>query len=155
MNIARKPASVAKGARAIRKTRALEVDIATTKPGTPGGIFMRQFWTAVGRSKDLAVGKTKPVRIMSEDFTLYRGASGKAYCVDSACPHRLAMMHMGWVEGEDIRCVYHGWKFDCTGQCVEQPAEEPGFARKVRIGTYPCEEYLGLVWCYFGEGQPP
>ena len=92
---------------------------------------------------------------MSENFTLYRGASGKAHCVDAACPHRQALMHLGWVEGDDIRCVYHGWKFDGAGQCVEQPAEEAGFARKVKIGTYPCEEYLGMIWVYFGEGAPP
>ncbi len=155
MNIAQKPSRAAAGARASKKSKSLDVDLATTKPGTPGGVFMRQFWIAVGRSQDLATGKAKPIRIMSENFTLYRGASGKAFCVDAQCPHRFAMMHLGWVEGDDIRCVYHGWKFDGAGQCIEQPAEEAGFARKVKIGNYPCDEYLGLVWVYFGEGKPP
>ena len=132
MNIAMKP-PLAKSARAAKKSKRLAIDIATTKPGTPGGVFMRQFWICVYRSEDLPQGKARPIRIMSEDFTLYRGESGKAYCTDAACPHRWAMMHLGWVEGDDIRCVYHGWKFDGSGQCVEQPAEEPGFARKVRI----------------------
>jgi len=132
-----------------------EVDLATTKPGTPGGIFMRQFWVAVARSKDLAAGRATPIQIMSERYTLYRGASGKVHCIDAACPHRFAPMHLGWVEGDDIRCVYHGWTFSAGGQCVEQPAEEAGFARKVRIGSYPCDEYLGLVWCYFGPGEAP
>ena len=157
MTIAQKPPAqaVAAPSAATKKAKRLDVDLATTKPGTPGGIFMRQFWVAVGRSMDLPKGRAKPIRVMSENFTLYRGESGKAHCVDAACPHRWAQMHLGWVEGDDIRCVYHGWKFDHAGQCVEQPAEEAGFARKVRIGKYPCEEYLGLVWVYFGAGKAP
>ena len=131
------------------------VDLATTKPGTPGGIFMRQFWVAVARSKDIETGRAKPLRIMSEDFTIYRGAGGAIHIVDAHCPHRFALMHLGWVEGDDIRCVYHGWKFDGSGQCVEQPAEEPGFARKVKIRTVPARENIGLVYAYFGEGEPP
>ncbi len=92
---------------------------------------------------------------MSENFTLYRGEGGTAHCIDAQCPHRLAMMHLGWVEGDTIRCVYHGWKFDGAGQCIEQPAEEAGFARKVKIRTWPCREYLGMVWVYFGEDAAP
>jgi 5,5'-dehydrodivanillate O-demethylase len=132
-----------------------DIDIATTRPGTPGGIFMRQFWHAVCRSQDLPAGRTMPLRIMSEDYALYRGASGVVQVIDYRCPHRGAPMHLGWVEEDTIRCVYHGWKFDRAGQCIEQPAEEAGFARKVRIGTYPTREYLGLVFAYFGEGEPP
>jgi 5,5'-dehydrodivanillate O-demethylase len=139
---------------AARTSRAA-VDLARTGPGTPGGRFMRQFWTAVHRSQDLALGHAKPIRIMSEDFTLYRGATGAAQVIDYRCPHRGAPMHLGWVEGDDIRCVYHGWKFDGTGQCIEQPAEEAGFARKVRTRAYPTREYMGLVYAYFGEGEPP
>ena len=116
---------------------------------------MRQFWHAIYRSEDLPAGRAKPIRIMSDDYTLYRGASGRAQVIDYACPHRHAPMHLGFVEHDDIRCVYHGWKFDCSGQCVEQPAEEAGFARKVRIGTYPTQEYLGLIFAYFGNGKPP
>ncbi len=143
------------GAEADGSASRFGVDLATTKPGTPGGVFMRQFWIAVARAKDIAAGEAKPLRIMNEDFTIYRGASGQAHIVDAHCPHRFALMHLGWVEGEDIRCVYHGWKFDCSGQCVEQPAEEPGFARKVKIGVYPTQEFIGLVYAYFGEGEPP
>lgn len=132
-----------------------EVDLATTAPGTPGGKFMRQFWVAVDRSEDLAVGQAKPIRIMSEDYALYRGVSGQAQVIAYRCPHRGAQMHLGWVEGDDIRCVYHGWKFDCAGQCLEQPAEEAGFARKVKIRTWPTREHMGLIYAYFGDGNPP
>jgi 5,5'-dehydrodivanillate O-demethylase len=135
--------------------RAADIDIATTRPGTPGGKFMRQFWIALDNSANLPAGRAKPVRIMSENYTLYRGQSGKAQLVAQRCPHRGAMMHLGWVEHDDIRCVYHGWKFDCTGQCIEQPAEEEGYSRKVKIPTYPTREHLGLIFAYFGEGDPP
>ena len=137
-----------------RDTRT-EFDLARTRPGTPMGRFMRRFWMPVMRSEDLPKGHAKPIRIMSEDFALYRGESGQAQVIDYRCPHRGAQLHLGWVEGDDIRCVYHGWKFEYGGQCIEQPAEEPGFARKVRIGSYPTREHLGLVFAYFGEGAPP
>ena len=132
-----------------------EVDLVRTGPDTPGGRFMRKFWMAVGRSQDLPKGTAKPIRIMSVDYTLYRGESGRAQVIDYRCPHRGAQMHLGWVEGDDIRCIYHGWRYDCTGQCVEQPAEDSSFAAKVRIGTYPTREYMGLIFTYFGEGNPP
>jgi nitrite reductase/ring-hydroxylating ferredoxin subunit len=107
-----------------------EIDLARTSPNTPGGRFMRRFWIPVHRAEDLPKGQAKPIRVMSEDFALYRGDSGVAQVIGYRCPHRGAQMHLGWVEGDDIRCVYHGWKFDCAGQCIEQPAEEAGFARK-------------------------
>jgi len=136
-------------------SRDAAVDLVRTGPGTVGGRFLRRFWIAIHRSQDLAPGQAKPIRVMSEDFTLYRGASGEPYLIDQRCPHRGAQMHLGWIEGDDIRCVYHGWKFDCSGQCVEQPAEEASFARKVRIATYPVREHMGLLFGYFGEGAPP
>lgn len=139
----------------VRKVRTADVDLATTRPGTPGGRFIRQFWLAIHRSQDLAAAQAKRIRIVNEDFTLYRGESGRAQVIDYRCPHRWAPMHMGTVEGDDIRCVYHGWKFDPGGQCIEQPAELPGFARKVRTRAFPTREYLGLVWAYFGEDAPP
>lgn len=132
-----------------------EMDLVRTGPGTPGGKFMRTFWTAVYRSKDLPKRHAKPIRIMSEDYTLYRGESGNAQVIDYRCPHRGAQMHLGWIEGDDIRCVYHGWKFDCTGQCIEQPAEDASFARKVKTRAYPTREHMGLIFAYFGEGSAP
>jgi 5,5'-dehydrodivanillate O-demethylase len=137
------------------KLEIADVDIATTRPGTPGGIFMWQFWHALYRSQDLPAGTAKPIRIMSEDYVLYRGSSGLVQVTDYRCPHRGAPMHLGWIEVDAIRCAYHGWKFDCSGQCIEQPAEEAGFARKVHLPTYPTREHLGLIFGYFGPGAPP
>jgi len=132
-----------------------DADLARTGPGTPGGRFFRGFWMAVARSEDLLKGQAKPIRILSEDYALYRGESGRAQVIDYRCAHRGAQMHLGWVEEDSIRCIYHGWKYDCSGQCIEQPAEDAGFASKVRIGAYPTREYLGLIFAYFGEGHPP
>jgi 5,5'-dehydrodivanillate O-demethylase len=131
------------------------VDLATTRKGTPGGQFMRQFWIAVHDADLLAPGRAKPIRIMGENYTIYRGQSGEAQVIDYRCPHRGAQMHLGWVEGGEIRCVYHGWKFNKAGQCTEQPAEQEGFHRKVKIGTFPTREHMGLIFAYFGEGEPP
>ena len=132
-----------------------DVDLATTQAGTPGGIFLRQFWMAVYDSDQLPTGRAMPIRIMGEDYVVFRTQSGVAQVMAQRCPHRGAQMHLGWVEGEELRCVYHGWKFDCTGRCTEQPAEEPGYNEKVRIKTYPTGEHMGLIFAYFGEGEPP
>jgi 5,5'-dehydrodivanillate O-demethylase len=130
-------------------------DCLRTGPGTPAGRYLRQFWQPVYHSVDLAAGGAVTIRIMSQDFTLYRGQSGHAHLVDGHCPHRGTRLSSGWIEGDSLRCFYHGWKFAPDGSCVEQPAEEDGFCDKVSIGAYPLREYLGLVFAFLGEGAPP
>ena len=126
-----------------------------TGPGTLAGRYLRTFWQPVYRSQDLPAGRAVTIRLLSEDFTLYRGTSGGVYLIAPRCAHRGTQLSTGWVEEDCVRCFYHGWKYDGSGQCVEQPAEEPGFARKVRIPSYPTREYLGLIFVYLGEGRPP
>lgn len=130
-------------------------DFVHTGPDTLGGRYMRLFWQPVGLSSDLPPGKSVPIRVMSEDFTLYRGQTGKVHLLDFRCAHRGTQLSTGWVEEDCIRCFYHGWKYDATGQCVEQPAEDAAFAAKIRIGSYPAQEYLGVIFGYFGPGVPP
>jgi 5,5'-dehydrodivanillate O-demethylase oxygenase subunit len=130
-------------------------DLISTGPGTLAGHYMRRFWQPVFRSKDLPKGRAMPLEIMSERFTLYRGESGAPYLLGFRCAHRGSQLSTGWVAGENIRCRYHGWMYDKTGQCVEQPNEVETFAAKVRIPKYPIQEYLGLIWAYFGEDEPP
>lgn len=130
-------------------------DFLHTGPGTLAGRYLRTFWHPICRVKDLSSGRAVPVKLMSEQFTLYRGESGKPYLVDFHCPHRGAQLSAGWVEGESIRCRYHGWRYEGTGQCVEQPGEEESFASKVKIRSYPTYEYLGLIFVYIGEGDAP
>src|SRR5574341_2202912 len=130
-------------------------DFVHTGPGTVAGRFMRTFWQPVFIAKNLKPGSAKPIRLMSEDFTLYRGESGKPYVVDFRCAHRQTQLSAGWVEEEHIRCFYHGWKYDGSGQCVEIPGEEDSVATRVKIRSYPVEEYLGLIFTYIGDGEPP
>lgn len=130
-------------------------DFAHTGPGTLAGRFMRQFWQPVWIAEDLPPGTAQSVKLMDQEFTVYRGANGAVHAIEHRCPHRGTILSVGWVEGDCIRCLYHGWKFDPTGQCIEQPGEGEGFAAKVKIATYPVEEYLGLIFVYLGDGPPP
>jgi 5,5'-dehydrodivanillate O-demethylase oxygenase subunit len=126
-----------------------------TGPGTPAGRYLRRFWQPVYHSVDLRPGRAAPLRIMGEDFTLYRGESGSVYLVEPRCPHRGTRLSSGRIEGDDLRCFYHGWKFASSGQCLEQPADESFFAKNISIRTWPTREYLGLVFAYLGGGAPP
>lgn len=130
-------------------------DCLHTGPGTLAGRYMRTFWQPVYRAEDLAPGKAVQIQIMGEYFTLYRGVEGGAHLIAQRCAHRGTQLSAGWVEGDCIRCFYHGWKYDGTGQCVEQPGEDADFARKISIPSYPIQDYLGLVFAYLGVGDPP
>ena len=116
---------------------------------------MRRFWHPVYRAEALLAGQAKPIEIMGERFTLYRGEDGNPYVTEFRCPHRGTQLSAGWVEGDSIRCMYHGWLFNSAGQCIEQPAEAKSFAAKIRIKSFPTREYLGLIFIYFGEGEAP
>ncbi len=132
------------------------VDYVSTGPGTVAGRYLRQFWQPVYVARRLAPGWAKPLRIMGQDFALYRSQEGKVHCVDNRCAHRGAMLSTGWVEGDSIRCPYHGWAYSADGQCIDQPLEKgDSYAKEIRIGGYPTYEYLGLIFVFFGEGEPP
>ncbi|MPZ12870.1 MAG: Rieske 2Fe-2S domain-containing protein [Chloroflexi bacterium] len=131
-------------------------DLYHTGPGTLAGEYMRKFWQPVHRAKDLQRGQALGIRIMSEDFTLFRGDRGTPRLVGSRCAHRGTQLSIGWVEGDSIRCRYHGWRYNGEGQCVEQPLEERPAPERVCIRSYQVEEYLGLIFAYLGaEPAPP
>ncbi len=130
-------------------------DFEHTEPGTLAGRYMRSFWHPVSRGEDLAPGQAIPILIMGESFTLFRGESRECYLVASRCAHRGTQLSTGWVEKDCIRCRYHGWKYDGSGQCVEQPGEEATDRSRVKIRAYPVREYLGLIFAYLGDGEPP
>lgn len=130
-------------------------ELTQTSRDTDMGKLLRKFWHPIAVAKELPKETAKPVRILSEDLTLYRGASGRPYLVAGRCAHRLTLLHTGWIEGEDIRCMYHGWKYDGTGQCIERPAEpDPGLP-DVKVAGYPLHEYGGLIFAYLGEAPAP
>jgi 5,5'-dehydrodivanillate O-demethylase oxygenase subunit len=126
-----------------------------TGPGTIAGRYLRRFWQPVYHATDLAPGRAAPLRIMGETFTLYRGATGTLVLTEPSCPHRGAQLSAGRIEGDALRCFYHGWKFAPDGRCLEQPAEDSLFRDQVSIRTYPIREYLGLVFAYLGDGEAP
>lgn len=136
-------------------TRGDWQDFVRTGPGTLAGRYLRTFWHPVCRSEELEPGRTRPIRIMGEDFTLYRAQSGAPHVLAFRCAHRGTQLTAGWVEGDDLRCYYHGWKYSPSGECLEQPGEPEPFCEKIRIRGCPTQEYIGLIFAYFGEGDPP
>ena len=144
------------GTKTSRKSKVItHNDLVHIGPGTLAGSYLRQYWHPVEVGKNLSPGQAKPVRLLGEDFTLYRGEEGIAHAVGFRCAHRGTLLSAGWVEGDCVRCMYHGWKYDAGGQCLEQPAEDPAFAQKIRIRSYPTREYLGLIFVYLGQGDAP
>jgi phenylpropionate dioxygenase-like ring-hydroxylating dioxygenase large terminal subunit len=129
--------------------------IVRTGPGTIAGRYMRSFWHPVALAGDLPPGRAKPLHVMSEDFTLYRGESGTPQVLAPFCAHRGTLLSTGWVEGDALRCFYHGWKYGPDGRCIEAPAEREGFCNTVGIRSYPTQEYLGIVFAYLGDGEAP
>ncbi len=130
-------------------------DVERTGPGTLAGRYLRRFWHPILIASKLQVNKAKPIHALGESFTLYRGSDGTPRLTDFRCPHRGTQLSTGTVEGDSIRCYYHGWRFDGAGKCVEQPGEPQPFLDKVKLRAYPVEEYLGLIFCYLGDGSPP
>ena len=131
------------------------VDFEHTGPATPAGRLLRRCWQPVFVSEDLKPGYAMPLMVMNEELTLFRGEDGVAHIIEGRCPHRGLLLSVGQIEGNCVRCRYHGWTFDGSGQCVEQPFERKSFAAKVRIASYPVEEYFGFIWVYLGDGPAP
>jgi phenylpropionate dioxygenase-like ring-hydroxylating dioxygenase large terminal subunit len=144
-------------------------------PGTVMGDLFRQYWLPAVRSDELPApdpsagsGQASPpvrIRILGENLIAFRASSGAVGLVADACPHRGASLFFGRNEEDGLRCVYHGWKFDVTGACVDMPSEpaesnpSPGsgqsFKTKVRAKAYPCVERNGTVWTYMGPRETP
>ena len=124
-------------------------------PGSPARKLLHSYWQPIYRSEMLEAGKSTHLNILGQRFTLYRGESGAPHLISPYCPHRGARLSVGWVEGDHMRCFYHGWAYDGTGRCVEQPAEKNVGMERTKIGGWPVTEYLGLIFAYLGDGEPP
>ena len=126
-------------------------------PGTPMGELMRRYWVPSILSWELAEPDCPPVtiKLLGEELVAFRQTDGKVGIVGARCAHRRAHLFWGRNEENGLRCVYHGWKFDCEGHCVDMPSEpeESNFKDKVRIPAYPTYEVGGVVWCYMGPPE--
>ena len=128
--------------------------------GTPVGELMRRYWHPIAAAGQLASSGTRPVTVLGEDLVLYRDRSGALGLVGNRCPHRSAGLLFGVPEEEGLRCAYHGWRFDETGACLEQPYEatedpESRFREKTPVKAYPVQELGGLIWAYLGPQPAP
>src|SRR5579883_615110 len=128
-------------------------------PGTPMGKLMREYWIPAMLSSELPNPDSDPVRVLllGEKLIGFRATDGSVGLIQNHCPHRGASLFFGRNEENGIRCVYHGWKFDVKGQCVDMPNEpaESNFKNKVKATAYPCVERGGVVWTYMGPRQTP
>lgn len=126
--------------------------------GTPAGNLLRKYWQPVALSEELRGPRPlKPVQLMGQHFVLFRDETGRLGLLDRDCPHRGADLAYGRLENGGLRCAFHGWLFDASGQCLETPAEPAGskLCTRIRQGAYPVVEKSGIVFAYIGEGEPP
>ena len=127
-------------------------------PGTPCGKLMRLYWQPVALVEELDERRpVKALKLLGEDFVLFRDEARRYGLLDRDCPHRGADLAFGRLEDGGLRCAFHGWLFDTTGQCLQTPAEPEGstFCRRIRQRAFPVVERSGIVFAYLGEGAPP
>ena len=128
-------------------------------PGTAMGNLFRQYWLPALKSDELPAPDCPPLRIMllGEALIAFRTTSGDVGLMQNSCPHRGASLFFGRNEEEGLRCVFHGWKFDTAGNCVDMPSEpaESNFRSKVHATAYRCHERNGIIWAYLGSRETP
>jgi phthalate 4,5-dioxygenase len=139
-------------------TTAIENELLTrTGPGTPMGRFIREYWVPACLSSELPA-KGVPLRLMllGEKLIAFRTGAGRVAVFDHRCPHRCASLFFGRSEEDGLRCVYHGWKFDADGNCIDMPnvPADQDFKDKVRAHAYSTVERNGFVYVYMGERKP-
>ena len=129
-------------------------------PGKPMGELLRRYWHPIAGVSEFDARKTKPVRLMGEDLVLYKDLSGTFGLIARQCPHRRADLAYGMVEQDGLRCNYHGWAFNETGQCVSQPFEDTAYPERnakcnLQTKAYPVGVRAGMIWTYMGPLPAP
>ncbi len=127
-------------------------------PGTPCGNLMRRYWQPAALVDELEGERpVKPVRLLGENLVLFKDEQGRYGLLARHCPHRGADLAFGRREDGGLRCAFHGWLFDVTGQCRETPAEPEGspLCRNIKQRAYPVVARSGVLWTYMGPGEPP
>ena len=129
-------------------------DLVRVGPGTAMGELMRHYWLPAAMSSELERdGAPMRLMLLGEKLIAFRDSAGRVGVMDHRCPHRCASLFLGRNEEGGIRCVYHGWKFDVDGNCLDMPNVPPhqDFKDKVKAKAYKAAERNGLVWVYMGE----
>jgi phthalate 4,5-dioxygenase len=128
-----------------------------TGPGTAMGRALRRYWIPAVLSSEIPEPDCPPVRVklLGEELVIFRDSSGRIGLVQERCAHRCASLFFAANRENGLRCIYHGWKYDVGGNCLEQPSEpdETSFAHKVKLTAYPTFERGGLVWAYMGPAS--
>jgi len=124
----------------------------------PAGKVLRQYWMPAALGEELDGERPiVPVTLLGEKLILFRDEGGNLGLMARYCPHRGVDLYYGRLEDNGLRCPYHGWHFDTTGQCLEQPAEpeDSRMYQQVKACAYPVIEKNGIIWTFMGEGEPP
>jgi phenylpropionate dioxygenase-like ring-hydroxylating dioxygenase large terminal subunit len=117
---------------------------------TDDGIFLRNSWYVAAWNHELIDGRKLARTILERPVVIYRGESGKVIALDDRCCHRAAPLSMGRIEGDDIRCMYHGMKFDPSGKCIQIPGQDM-IPAKLGVRSYPVVERYNLIWIWMGD----
>ena len=128
------------------------------RAGTPVGDLLRRYWYPIAAVSELARHPTKFIKILGEELVLFQDRQGKLGLIGAYCAHRRANLVYGMPEADGLRCPYHGWKYDSTGKCVEQPFEETlnkCFKDRIQLANYAVEEVGGLIFAYLGPQPAP
>jgi phenylpropionate dioxygenase-like ring-hydroxylating dioxygenase large terminal subunit len=126
--------------------------------GTPAGQLLRNYWQPVALVEELPAQRpVRAVRLMGQDFVVFKDEQGRYGMLDRDCPHRGADLAAGRLEAGGLRCAFHGWLFDVHGHCLSTPGEPVGstLCKKVRQSAYPVVERSGILFAYIGGGEPP
>ena len=132
-----------------------------TGPGTPMGAMFRRYWMPALLASELAEDGGPPVRVrlLSEPLVAFRDSAGRYGLIEEFCAHRRVSLWFGRNEEGGLRCPYHGWKYDVSGQCTEIPSEPEasGFRARIKLTSYPLVRHGDILWAYLGppELQPP
>ena len=128
-------------------------------PGTPMGELMRRYWQPIAATVQLDDEPVRSIRLLGEDLTLYRDRAGNLGLIGQRCAHRRPDMVLGIPTQRGLRCPYHGWEYDKTGQCIEMPYEEAegnySFKDKIKIDGYSVKEQRGMIFAYLGPEPAP
>ncbi|HWW47122.1 MAG TPA: aromatic ring-hydroxylating dioxygenase subunit alpha [Xanthobacteraceae bacterium] len=127
-------------------------------PKDPAGKLMRMYWQPAALVDELDGPRPiRPVRLLGENFVLFRDEKGRYGLLDRDCPHRGADLAFGRLEDGGLRCAFHGWLFSVDGECLQTPAEPANspLCKNIRQRSYPVVEKSGILWAYLGEGEPP